>query len=823
MLKADFSQLTADIFKKTMLKNYIKIAFRNLLRNKSFSVINIAGLAIGISTCLLLMLYVENELSYDRFNKKADQMVRVIFRGSAGGGQMNEATVMPPAAKILKNDFPEVLESTRLRLGGSPRFTYQDKVFKGDQFAFVDSNFLEVFTLPLTEGNSETALVKPNTAVISAKMAAKFFGNADPIGKVLVNKDYNTSYLITGVLGEIPENSHFHFELFVSMAGNQDAKEDSWLTSGFYTYLVLPKGYDYKKLESKLSQTVDKYMSPQLKKAMGLTLTEYRKKGDDLGLYLQPLTDIHLRSNLTSEIEASGDIKYVYIFSVISVFMLIIACINFMNLSTAGASKRAKEIGVRKVLGSAKKHLVFQFLTESVLVALVALTLAIGLVAAAIPVFNQLAGKNLGLHFVQYIWFVPGLLFFGVVVGLLAGIYPAFFISSFKPIEVLKGKLTTGNKTLGLRSGLVVFQFLVSIVLIFSTTVVYKQLSYMLNKKVGYDKDQLVVLPETYLLGNNEHNFYNELLQDSRIASASISGFLPAGQTNSNNFIVYPDEQSSTIVKTLGYGVDCNYLPTLGMTIVQGRNFSKDLPTDSSSVILNETAARALNWGKNPLGHTITRPDNLGNKVTYKVIGVVKDFHFKSLRERISPLVMMLGNNGGNVILRIKTTNSANLLSSIKAKWDAYQTGTPFVYSFMNERFKNTYEAEIKIGKILAVFSGLTIFVASLGLFGLAMFTARQRTKEIGIRKVLGASILGITALLSKDFLKLVLIALLIASPLAWYFMHAWLQNFEYRTEIQWWVFALTGILAVLIAFITISFQTIKAALMNPVKSLRTE
>ena len=806
-----------------MLKNYIKIALRNLLRNKSFSVINIAGLAIGISTCLLLMLYVENELSYDRFNKKADQMVRVIFRGSAGGGQMNEATVMPPAAKILKNDFPEVLESTRLRLGGSPRFTYQDKVFKGDQFAFVDSNFLEVFTLPLTEGNSETALVKPNTAVISAKMAAKFFGNADPIGKVLVNKDYNTSYLITGVLGEIPENSHFHFELFVSMAGNQDAKEDSWLTSGFYTYLVLPKGYDYKKLESKLSQTVDKYMSPQLKKAMGLTLTEYRKKGDDLGLYLQPLTDIHLRSNLTSEIEASGDIKYVYIFSVISVFMLIIACINFMNLSTAGASKRAKEIGVRKVLGSAKKHLVFQFLTESVLVALVALTLAIGLVAAAIPVFNQLAGKNLGLHFVQHIWFVPGLLFFGVVVGLLAGIYPAFFISSFKPIEVLKGKLTTGNKTLGLRSGLVVFQFLVSIVLIFSTTVVYKQLSYMLNKKVGYDKDQLVVLPETYLLGANENNFYNELLQDSRIASASISGFLPAGQSNSNNFIVYPDEQSSTIVKTLGYGVDCNYLPTLGMTIVQGRNFSKDLPTDSSSVILNETAARALNWGKNPLGHTITRPDNLGNKVTYKVIGVVKDFHFKSLRERISPLVMMLGNNGGNVILRIKTTNSANLLSSIKAKWDAYQTGTPFVYSFMNERFKNTYEAEIKIGKILAVFSGLTIFVASLGLFGLAMFTARQRTKEIGIRKVLGASIISITALLSKDFLKLVLVALLIASPLAWYFMNSWLQNFEYRTEIQWWVFALTGILAVLIAFITISFQTIKAALMNPVKSLRTE
>ncbi|MDB5119906.1 MAG: hypothetical protein JWN56_1124 [Sphingobacteriales bacterium] len=769
------------------------------------------------------MLFVENELSYDRFNKKADQIVRVIFRGSAAGGEMNEANVMPPTAQALKADYPEVLEGTRLRHGGTPLFTYHDKTFNTDQFAFADSNFLEVFTLPLIKGNSKTALLHPNTAVISEAMAAKYFGGEDPIGKVLFNKSYNSSYKITGVMEKIPVNSHFHFDLFVSMAGNPEAKDPSWMTSNFYTYLVLPKGYDYKQLEAKLPQVVEKYMGPQVQKAMGLTFAEFKQKGNRLGLNLQPLTDIHLHSNLSGELEAGGDIKYVYIFSAISIFMLIIACINFMNLSTAGASKRAKEIGIRKVLGSEKIELVKQFLTESVLLAVLALAVSVLLVLAALPLFNQLSGINLSLDISKHVWFIPGLLFFGLFVGLLAGSYPAFVLSSFKPVLVLKGKFTTGNKTTGLRSGLVVFQFFISITLIVCTTVVYKQLIYIQNKELGYQKDHVLVLPSTYFLGANEKAFYNQLIQDSRITSASISGYVPAGASYSNNFLVYPDNNTSQLVKTLRYEVDYNYVQTLGMKITRGRNFSKDYGTDSAGVILNETAVRIFGWDKNPMGHTITRTDNNGNKITLNVIGVVKDFHFKSLRERISPLVMTLGNNSGTIILKMKTTDVSSLISFIKSKWDSYNTGASFVYSFLDDSFNKDYKSELKIGKILAVFSGLTVLVASLGLFGLAMFTARQRTKEIGIRKVLGASVFSITSLLSKDFIKLVLVALLIASPLAWYVMNTWLQDFEYRTNMQWWMFALAGVLAILIAFITISFQAIKAALANPIKSLRTE
>ena len=770
------------------------------------------------------MLFVENELSYDRFNKKADQIVRVIFRGSASGAQMNEATVMPPTAARLKADYPEVLESTRLKFGGVPIFKYEDKSFKGDQFAFADSNFLDVFTLPLIQGDKKTALLQPNTAVISEEMAHKFFGNTNPMGKVIFNKDYSSNYKITGVIEKIPTNSHFHFDLFVSMASNPERNNDSWLTSSYYTYLVLPKNFDYKQLEAKLPQVVEKYMSPQLEKALGLTLADYRKKGDDLGLYLQPINDIHLHSNLTDEFEPGGDIKYVYIFSAISLFMLLIACINFMNLSTAGASKRAKEIGIRKVLGSAKRELIKQFLTESVLLTLISLAFSVLLVIVALPAFNSLADKNLSINLVKHIWVIPGLILFGLFVGLLAGSYPAFFLSSFKPILVLKGKINNGSKTVGLRSSLVVFQFFVSIALIFGTTVVYKQLSFMLHKDLGYNKDNLIVLPETYLLGKNEQSFYNELRQDTRISNATISGYIPAGQTNTNNFIVYPDNNTSHLVKTICYGVDEHYIPTLGMKIAKGRNFSKNLTSDSTGVILNETAVRVFGWEKNPIGHTITKPDNSGEKHTLTVVGVVKDFNFRSLRERISPLVMILGEYyGRSFIIKANTKDVGGLVKSMKTKWESYQTGTPFAYSFFNDRLNQNYQAEAKTGRILAVFSGLTVLVASLGLFGLAMFTARQRTKEIGIRKVLGASVFSITSLLSRDFIKLVLVALVIASPLAWYVMNTWLQDFEYRTSIQWWMFAFAGCLAILIAFVTISFQAIKAALANPIKSLRTE
>ncbi|GAB4032946.1 ABC transporter permease [Spirosoma jeollabukense] len=806
-----------------MLQNYIKIAWRNLKRNRAFSAINITGLAIGLATCMLISLFVLDELSYDRFNDKADQIVRVVFRGSIQGGKMNEAHVMPPVAQTLKADYPEVLESTRLRQGGAPLITVGDKTFKDNVIAYVDSNFFQVFTLPLLQGDVKTALIRPNTAVITQEMARKYFGNDNPIGKTVAIKDWNTTYQITGVMDKVPINSHFHFDLFVSMASFPDAKSNSWMTSEFHTYLVLPKDYDYHQLEAKLPTVVNKYMAPQLEKAFGMSIGQFRKKGNDIGLFLEPLTDIHLHSDMTQNLEAGSDIRYVYIFGAIALFMLLIACINFMNLSTAGASKRAKEVGIRKVMGSVKSALANQFLIESLLLTTIALMLAVGLVYLTLPLFNDLSGKELTLNFTANAWTLPSLLLLGLLVGILAGSYPAFFLSSFKPIAVLKGKFTSSKNSIGLRSGLVVFQFFISISLMVGATVVYRQLSYIQNKKLGYDKDQVLVLPETWLLGKKEDVFRNQIMQDPRVVNVSTSGYLPAGPSNNNNFTVYPETNSTQLIKTLRYDVDYNYIPTLGMQMAYGRNFSRDYGTDSSGVILNETAAKTFGWSKNALGHTVTNANNEGQKATYRVIGVVKDFHFKSLHERISPLVMVLGHTGGTVIVKVKTKDISGLLASLKTNWNQLMADAPFTYSFLDERFNQTYLAEQKIGRILGIFAGLTIFVACLGLFGLATFTAEQRTKEIGVRKVLGASVGSIVALLSKDFLKLIAIAIVLAVPVAWYVMSRWLQDFAYKIDISWWMFALAGVLSVSIALLTVSFQSIKAALMNPVKSLRSE
>lgn len=827
-----------------MFKNYFKIAVRNLWRNKGFSAINIFGLSIGLATCLVILLYVQSELGYDRYNKKADRIVRVVLKGMVKGEKLNEANVMPPTAQTLKADFPEVQEATRLRNYGTPRISYGDKLFKDDAFAFADSNFLQVFTIPLLRGDARTALLQPNSIVISRAMAQKYFGGEDPMGKVLDFKDWKISCKVTGVFDKIPVNSHFHFDLFGSMSSYPDSRNTSWLTSEFYTYLVLPEGYDYRQLEAKLPGTVRKYMGPEMQKAMGITLDQMQKGGNQLGLFLQPLTDIHLHSDLSFELSPAGDIRYIYIFSAIALFMLLIACINFMNLSTAGASKRAREVGIRKVMGSLQRELIGQFLLESILLTAIGMGVALLLVYEILPFFNELSGKQLTFSLTANPWLLPGLLLLVVLVGALAGSYPAFFLSSFNPVTVLKSKFRTGRNTVGLRSGLVVFQFFISITLMVSTAIVYKQLNYIQNKKLGYDKDQVVIVHEPYWLGNNQEVFREKVRTDPRVQNVSSSGYLPAGWSYNNNFFVYPESDNSQLVKTLRYDVDDQYIPTLGMEMVLGRNFSPQYGTDSTAVILNETAARALGWGTeasdaaspagasggrpgatrgNALGHTITRVDNEGKKGIYHVIGVVRDFNFKSMHERISPLVMVLGRNDGMIIVKAKTRDIAGLLATMKKEWTDLKADAPFAYSFLDDRFKNTYQSEQKTGLILGIFSGLTIFVACLGLFGLATFTAEQRTKEIGIRKVLGSSVTGIVSLLSKDFLKLVLLAFLIASPLAWWAMNKWLEDFAYRIQITGWVFLLAALLALFITLVTISFQAIRAAMANPVKSLRAE
>jgi putative ABC transport system permease protein len=810
-----------------MFQNYFKIAWRNLLRNRAFSAINIVGLAIGLSSCMLISLYVIDELSYDRFNEKADQIVRVVFKGSMMGGKFNEAHVMPPTAAALKADYPEVLESTRLRQGGSPVISMHDKLYTDNRLAYVDNNFFQVFTLPFLSGNSKAALSDPNAIVISESLARKFFGNADAVGKLLTFKGSSDKARIAGVFKDIPRNSHFRFDIFASLANSADAKSTSWMQSEFYTYLVLPKDYDYKKLEAKLPATVEKYMGPQVQVAFGMSFNEFRKKGNLIGLYLQPLTDIHLKSDFQYDLGDNGDIRYVYIFGAVATIMLLIACINFMNLSTASSSKRAKEIGVRKVMGSAKRELVLQFLTESVLITFLAMTIAILIGVATLPMFNTLADKELAINMETIPAIVAYFILFGLFVGFFAGSYPAFFLSSFKPISVLKGNiagsLSTGSKGFSMRSGLVVFQFGISIVLIIGTLVVYNQLRFIQNKKLGYDKEQVLVLPETWALGKNQEAFKNELLSDSRIAKVSLSGYLPAGPSYNNNFSIYPESRSTELVKSLRYDIDYDYIPTLGMKLVEGRNFSREFGTDSSAIIINQTAARTMGWKGNAVNHTIHNTLNGGKNLTYVVIGVVEDFHFRSFHEPIAPLVMVLGKGSGTMIAKVKSDDIPSLVSSLEKKWNAFKPDLPFTYSFLDDRFNETYKAEQKTGKILGIFAGLTIFVACLGLFGLATFTAEQRTKEIGVRKVLGASVPGIVVLLSRDFMKLICIAMLIAAPVAWWVMNKWLQDFAYKIEITWWMFGLAGILSLAVALLTVSFQSVKAALMNPVKSLRAE
>ncbi|GAB3908108.1 ABC transporter permease [Larkinella knui] len=806
-----------------MLRSYFKIAWRNLVRNRAFSAINIIGLAIGLATCLLISLFVLNELSYDRFHAKANQIVRVVFRGTVQGGKMNEAHVMPPVARTLRADYPEVEEATRLRVGGMPRFLIGDKLFNEERMAFVDSNFFRVFSFPLLQGNPKTALTQPNTVVLTKPTALKLFGREDVVGQTLQVKDSPTLLTVTGVMDEIPTNSHFHFDIFTSMASLPDGQSTSWMTSEFFTYLVLTKGYDYKQLEAKLPQVVEKYMGPQIEKAFGMNYALFRQKGNDLGLFLQPLTDIHLYSDSGYQLEPAGNIQYVYLFGAVAVFVLLIASINFMNLSTAGASKRAKEVGIRKVMGSIRLELAGQFLIESILLTAIAMVVALALVYLTLPVFNSLSGKALKFNFVDAPWLLPGLLLFGLFVGILAGSYPAFFLASFKPVAVLKGRFSAGKTSIGLRSGLVVFQFFIAILLMVGTTVVYQQLDFIQHKKLGYDKDQVLVLSNTWALGPKEEVFRDLLLQDPRVVNVSHSGYLPAGPSNNNNFMVYGDNNSTQLVKTLRYDIDYNYIATLGMKMVAGRNFSKAYGTDSTGIILNETAAKLFGWNEKATGHTITHLDREGVSPTYRVVGVVKDFHFRSLHEKITPLVMVLAKTNGTMIVKVKTRELGGLLTSIKKQWAAFKPDQPFSYSFLDERFMQTYEAEQKIGKILGIFSGLTIFVACLGLLGLAIFTAEQRTKEIGVRKVLGASIGSIVGLLSREFVKLVLIAIVLASPIAWYAMNQWLQAFEYRIAVEWWMFVLAGFLAIAVALLTISFQSIKAALMNPVSSLRGE
>lgn len=813
-----------------MLSNYLKIAWRTLRKQGGYTAINVVGLALGLACCLLITLYVVDELSYDRFNAKADRIYRLHSDIKFGGDVLNMAVTPDPLGPTLKQDYPQVEQFTRLHQRGtwSVSRAGTTSIVREDNITFADSTVFDVFTLPLLAGDPKQALAQPNSVVISEAAATRHFGKQNPVGQTLLfNKQ---AYKVTALMRNMPTNSHFRADFLLSMR-NDDYQWGQWLSNNHHTYVVLRPGVDATVFAKNLDAVAEKYAGPQLVSFLGSTMAQFRQANNRFRFTMMPLTDIHLRSKQTIELAPVGDISYVYIFSAVALFILLIAGINFMNLATARSASRAKEVGVRKVLGSGQGQLMNQFMTESVLTTTLAMVLAVGLVAAALPLFNDVAAKQLTINgLLTPLWLLV-LLTVPLVVGLLAGVYPAIFLSSYRPIAVLKGKVmaSSGQALLSsarLRSGLVVFQFMMSVLLIIGTIVVYRQMRYIQTKNLGFNRQQVLVVNGADGLGKQAETFRQAVLQLPGVANGTVSGFLPTPSDRSST-VFFPEGQieQQKGVNMQNWGIDYDYLKTMGMQVVQGRGFSRSFGADSSGIMLNETAAK-LFGGKAIIGKRIAVYADVVNKLTksYTVIGVVKNFNYESLRQEVGALSLILAGSTGSVSFRLNgSSNLPALVRQIEANWKRLAPGQAFSYTFLDDNFDQMYRTEQRVGTLTLTFSVLAVLIACLGLFGLAAFTAEQRTKEVGVRKVLGASVSSLIGLLSKDFLKLVLIAIVIASPLAWYAMHRWLQDFAYRVDIEWWVFALAGALAIGIALLTVSFQSIKAALMNPVKSLRSE
>ncbi|QTE38951.1 ABC transporter permease [Mucilaginibacter gossypii] len=801
-----------------MIKNYLKMAFRSLLKNRAFTLLNVFGLSVGLATCLLIVFYVTNELGYDKYNERADRIYRIGLDVKLNGNANQYATSEEPLPAAIKDVFPEIEQMTRMidvqGLFLSPLKFYIRKGNENIQekrVVFTESSIFKVFTLSMIDGSPARALDAPHSAVITESTAKKYFNRIDVVGQMLTINDTST-YKITGVIKDVPQQSHFHYDFFLSYSSRAESAQHGWGYGGMHNYLLLKPGADVHRLEKKIAAI-------EIKNSYN---ADAWTSGDNyLKTVLMPVTDIHLRDRATYQLEAGSDIQYIYIFSMIAAFILLIACVNFMNLSTARSANRAKEVGVRKVLGSARKFLIAQFLAESMLVTMVSAIIAALMAWGMLPLFNQLAGKQLILSWDQAAWLLPALFLITIVVGLLAGAYPAFFLSGFQPIDVLKGKIAKGFKNSFLRSFLVVFQFSISIFLIISTMVIFKQLTFIRNKGLGFDRNQVLVIKNTDVLGTNAALLKNELKQMTGVVDVSMTAFQPTGdlRLKTGLFPSLPIDVRSVLL-TEFWPVDEDYLRTMGLTLSTGRNFSREMPTDSAGMIVNEAFARKFG-AKDPLNKTLYR--NSYGIQPYHIIGVVKDFHFATLHEEVMPLALYYAPDNGAINVRLHTADISRALRQIEKKWKQFSPNQQFNYSFMDADFDASYRTEQHAGTIFLCFSTLAILIACLGLFGLAAYAAEQRTKEIGIRKALGASVSSITGMLSADFVKLVLIAILIATPLAWWAMQKWLQDFAYRTTIGWYLPVIAAGVAIAIALITVSFQSVKAAFANPVDSLRNE
>ena len=812
-----------------MLSNYLKIAWRNLLKNKTFSLINIIGLASGLACFILIALYVADELSYDRYNEKASRIYRINSDIVFGGNKLHLAVASDPMGAAIKNDYPQVEEYVRFYTSsGSKLIKKGDQYINENDVAHADSTLFNVFTLPVVSGEPKTALNEPNTVVVSETAAKKYFGTTDVVGKsVETNDNGSTLYKITAVIKDIPHNSHFNFSMIFSM-DNVQYQWGNFLSHNHQTYLLLKPGTDYKAFEKNFSQFIVKYVVPQAAQFMQIkSMDEFEKAGNKLEYSLTPLTDIHLHSDRTVELGVNGNIQYVYIFSIIALVVLVLACINFMNLSTARSASRAKEVGIRKVVGSEKRYLVRQFLTESILTTVLSTGLAILIAYLSLSWFNNLSAKELHISDLLQPKYLAVVIALPIIVGFLAGIYPAFVLSSFNPIVVLKGKLSGGLRRSNLRNVLVVGQFTMSIFLIAATIIVFRQLNYIQTKKLGFNKDQMLIVNGTFALENNKDAFKNEVSKLPGVKGSTYAGFLPVSGYSRND-VSFSTSSAMTAENSLNmqvWDISYEYIPVMEMEMVKGRNFSKEFGTDSNATILNETAAKLLGWD-NPVGKKLYTfyQDQIGSRlIDREVIGVVKNFHFNSMKENIGPLCFRLADNSWTTAFKVNTSDIKQLVSTIESKWKTMAPGKPFSYQFMDEAFGNMYRIEQRTGKLGLTLAIIAIVIACLGLFGLATYTAEQRIKEIGVRKVLGATISNIVSMLSKEFMVLVLIASALAIPLAWWAMNEWLQDFAYRINIGWWIFFAAGVIALLIALVTVSSQAIKAAVANPVKSLRTE
>lgn len=807
-----------------MIRNYIKTAFRNLLKNKGFTAINVLGLALGLATCLLIVFYVFDELSYDRYNVNLDRIYRINNEIKFGGNENVYSESPAPTAAALKGDFPEIEQVTRFRQRGGNQVKKGSQNLQEDNMVYADAAIFSVFTLPMIEGNPASALKETHSVVITERVAMKYFNSTNAVGKVLTFND-TALYKVTGVIKNIPKQSHFNFDFFISMPTISESRDDSWFSNNFDTYILLRPDADYKKLQAKLPQFLIRHAGPQLQDILHMTFAKLEQGGNYFRFSIFPLKKIHLESPAKYDMGSKGDIKIVYIFSAIAIFILLIACVNFMNLSTARSSNRAKEVGVRKVLGSPRKYLIFQFLTESIMVTLVGAIIAVFVAWGMLHVFNNMSGKELVVTPQILGWLLPVLVLFIIIIGCLAGSYPALYLSGFQPIEVLKGKIAAGFKGGLLRSILVVFQFAISIVLIIGTLVIYNQLKYIQSRDLGYDREHVMIVNRVWTLGNKAKTFKQEVQRLAGVKSVTMTGFLPtSGYNNNSSLFKDPVLDAKKAIQSAIWNVDEDYVPTLGIKIKSGRNFSSKMKTDSTAIIINEAAEQLLAFS-NPINQILYLPMDSKASVMkpFHIIGVMKNFNFRSLRENVTPLILFDAEDTGSLSIRMSSADIPGLLAQVKNKWAGMSPNLQFEYSFMDEDFDGIYRSEQRIGKISIAFTSLAIVIACLGLFGLAAYAAEQRTKEIGIRKVLGANMSTIIRMLSKDFIKLVLIAILFAAPVAWLAMHLWLQGFAYRQNMQWWIVAVAGMAAILIAFITISFQSIKAALTNPVKSLRSE